>query len=370
MRGLIDSTLREGGQQVGIAFSAAAKIAILRRLTRLGIEEAELGVVGGDNRALAQLLAAARRIPGVGRLSLWCRCLPADVATAIALRPDRLSLSIPTSELHLQHKFGRPRSWAVATMSAAIAQARAGGLEFVSVGFEDASRAEGEFLLELATAARAAGASRIRLADTVGIATPALIAALVTKMSAIEGLELGVHTHNDFGMATANALAALAAGAAWADVTVLGLGERAGTARLEEVVGYLTLAAEEKRYQLAELKPLCQTVAKYAGVEISAHHPLVGEAIFACESGLHLQGLLREPASYEPYAPTRVGLKRHLLFGGKIGRRAVAEFLATVGCHLEGSRLDRLVATLRRLAAHGAPPLTAAELTALARTPG
>ena len=369
MLGLIDSTLREGGQQVGVAFSPAAKIAILRRLTRLGIEEAELGVVGGDNRDLEQLLRAARRIPGVCCLALWCRCLPADVATAIALHPDRLSLSIPTSELHLQRKFGRPRSWAMEAMTAAIAQARAGGLEYISVGFEDASRAESDFLLELATAAWAAGASRIRLADTVGIATPALIAALVTKMRQVEKLELGVHTHNDFGMATANAIAALAAGAAWADVTVLGLGERAGNAKLEEVVGYLTLVAKEKSYRIEELSPICQAVARLAGVRISSRQPVVGKAIFACESGLHLQGLLREPATYEPYAPARVGLERKLLFGAKIGRRAVADFLATVGLDLEGSHLDRLVTVVRRLAAHGAPPLTAYELITLARTP-
>lgn len=369
MLGLIDSTLREGGQQVGITFSPAAKMAILRRLTRLGIEEVELGVVGGDNRALDQLLRAARRIPGVGRLALWSRCLSDDVATAIALRPDCLSLSIPTSELHLQRKLGRARSWAVATMTTAITQARAGGLEYVSVGFEDASRAEVDFLLELATAARAAGASRVRVADTVGVGTPALIASLVASLLSVAGLEVGVHTHNDFGMATANALAALSAGAGWADVTVLGLGERAGNAKLEEVVGYLTLAAKEERYQIAELNPLCQTVAKLAGVRISSRHPVVGKKIFDCESGLHLQGLLREPTIYEPYAPGRVGLERKLLFGGKIGRRAVADFLATVGIDLDGTRLDRLVGTVRRLAAHGSPPLTTSELTSLARIP-
>lgn len=369
MRGLIDSTLREGGQQVGVVFSWAAKMSILRRLTKVGIEELELGVVGGDYRELSSLLAAARRIGKVGRLALWCRCRPADVEVAVKLRPDVLSLSIPSSDLHLQRKLGRPRSWALAAMREAIQQARAGGIGYLSVGFEDASRAEPGFLLELATAAAAAGAKRVRLADTVGVATPELLATLVKSIRQIHGLEIGVHTHNDFGMATANAISALGAGADWADVTVLGLGERAGNARLEEVVGYLVLAAAEKRYRLSELNGLCRLVAQVAHCPIGAHHPVVGAEIFRCESGLHVQGLLKEPETYEPFPPERLGLERRLLFGGKSGRRAVADFLASVGLELAGPRLDRVVAAVRRVANHGGRPLTGAELATLARTP-
>lgn len=160
-------------------------------------------------------------------------------------------------------------------MSAAITQARAGGIGYVSVGFEDASRAEHGFLLELASAAVAAGAKRVRLADTVRVATPELMASLVRMIRQIPRVEIGVHTHNDFGMATANAVAALGAGADWADVAVLGLGERAGSARSEEVVGYLVLAAKEERYRLSELNGLCRLVAEVARHPIGAHHPAV-----------------------------------------------------------------------------------------------
>lgn len=366
MKGLIDSTLREGEQTVGISFTLAQKTKIIAQLIQLGIEEIELGVAGVRNPELASLIHAAR-VAGAGRLALWCRCLPADIDCAIAMQPDVLSLSIPASDLHLCKKIGRDRSWAISTMNTAIRHARSSAIPFISVGFEDATRADKNFLTQLAVTAEKAGALRLRLADTVGIAGPAVIKSLVEEIRQHSALEIGVHTHNDFGMATANTIAAIEAGADWADVTVLGLGERAGNARLEEVAGYLALNCKRRIYNMQYLKNLCREVARYANSEISPRHPVVGEQIFSCESGLHLHGLLREPSTYEPFSPEMVGTERNLLFGKKVGRRALADHLAFLGLTPDTGRLDEAVASVRRLAKRIGRPLNGAELTALAK---
>ncbi len=370
MKGLIDSTLREGEQTVGVSFTLAQKIKIITQLTRVGIEEIELGVTSVRNPELAVLIHAARQVAGAGRTALWCRCLPADIDCAIALQPDVLSLSIPASDLHLRKKIGRDRSWAISAMDTAIRQAHSSAIPFISVGFEDATRADKNFLVQLAVTAEKAGARRLRLADTVGIASPAVITSLVKEIRQHSALEIGVHTHNDFGMATANAIAALEAGADWADVTVLGLGERAGNARLEEITGYLALNSKKRTYNMQYLKNLCREVAQAAKNKISPRHPVIGEQIFSCESGLHLQGLLREPSTYEPFSPDMVGTKRNLLFGKKIGRRAVADHLAFLGLAPDADRLDDAVASVHRLAGRIGRPLNDTEFAALAKGNG
>lgn len=184
---------------------------------------------------------------------------------------------------------------------------------------EDASRADTDFLVATAKIAQQHGATRIRLADTVGICSPARMTRLVQTMKEAVSLPVAVHCHNDFGMATANSIAALEAGADSLDATVLGLGERAGNCRLEEVIGYLALVLGEQRYHPEFLPELCQLVAESAGRDIAENHPLVGSAIFTCESGLHQHGLTVNPDMYEPYAPERVGGTRRLRFGEKPG---------------------------------------------------
>ena len=144
-------------------------------------------------------------------------------------------------------------------------------------------------------------------------------------LAAVVDCDLAVHTHNDFGMATANAVAALEAGAVWADATVLGLGERAGCARLEELVGYLRLEKGQTGLAPEHLKGLAEYVADRSARSIDPARPLIGDRIFTCETGLHLQGLQKDPVTYEPYPPEQVGAERRLLFGAKCGRRALIE---------------------------------------------
>lgn len=348
MRTIIDTTLREGAQAPGVCFTAAARRKIIAGLALVGVDEIELGAASPLHGWLPELVMEARALTAAScRLALWCRCKDEDIAFAAACQPDVLSLSIPVSDRHIRERLGKDRAWVRETLIRSIGQAVSLGIPYISVGFEDASRAESAFVLEAAKTAERSGAWRVRLADTVGICSPGSMAALVQAVTGAVGLPVGVHCHNDFGMATANSIAALEAGADCLDAAVLGLGERTGCCRLEEAVGYLALAQGCRCYKPEHLPALCRTVAEAAGREIAASHPLVGADIFTCESGLHQHGLAVNPATYEPYPPERVGGRRTLRFGGKTGFRAVALHLERHGLHLEDSALRRLVSQLR-----------------------
>lgn len=344
VRGLVDSTLREGGQTVGVAFTLEQKVAIARNLVRVGVEEVEVGIASPLDKELPDVVARCRGEAGVRCLGLWCRFRKEDIACALQLAPDVLSLSIPVSDLHIATKLNRGRA-AVATMVAkSIAKAKRAA-PYVSLGLEDATRAEPGFLREIVSVACASGVDRIRIADTVGVATPGSIAALVRELRTF-AVEIGVHMHNDFGMATANAIAALEAGAHWADVTVLGLGERAGNSRLEEVAGYLALQGT-RPYDTTLLRPLAILAGECAGRSVAAHQPVIGAEIFTCETGLHLAGLVNDPRTYEPYEPVLVGAKRTFVYGAKIGRRGMVERLRQLGVQVQEARLGRLAEAFR-----------------------
>ncbi|WP_028585315.1 LeuA family protein [Desulfogranum mediterraneum] len=365
---LIDTTLREGEQTPGLNFSLEQKKSIVDHLAQVGVAEVELGIASPLSHQLAELLAyCAGHHPGL-RTSLWARCLDADIRHAAELGGRVVSLSIPVSDIHLRHKLERDRAWACRTLAESIGLAIGLGLE-VAVGFEDATRAEAGFVREMARLAEEAGAVRIRLADTVGVASPGSLSRLVEQVGEVTiRAELGVHTHNDFGLACGNAVAALEAGANWADGALLGLGERAGCAPLEQLVAYLVILRGEGGMQLKPLKSLALYLAAEAGVVIGSREPLLGEAIFSCESGLHLDGLFKEPRTYEPYPPERIGSKRRLLIGAKSGKAALGHQLERLGL-LEGpaseARLDGLVEKVRRAGRDKGRGLTLQELKSL-----
>ena len=345
---IIDSTLREGEQAPGITFTDAHRRTIIKYLDQVGVDEIELGVASPVNMYLARLVADARKIAGTRcRLGIWSRCLEKDIDFAAWCRPDVLSLSVPASDLHIGERLGKSRGWVQEQLAMSIRQALALDIPMVSVGMEDATRAEPEFLLTLAEIAGKNGAQRVRLADTVGVSTPAAIRELVQLVKNTLAIDVGVHCHNDFGMATANSIQALEAGAGWLDATVLGLGERSGNCRLEEVVGFVTLIQGDERYRPEYLPGLCGYLAEITGIPIPGNHPIVGEKIFTCETGLHQHGLAVNPATYEPYEPGLVGAERNVQFGQKSGRRALHLQLGKQGVSLSDDQAGELVDTLR-----------------------
>ncbi len=366
MKGIIDSTLREGEQTPGVTFSLEEKIKIATLSSQVGIEEIEIGIAAAHDTELQTLMQACRKNT-TSRLALWCRCVAEDIRLAAQLGPNVLSLSIPASDMHLTDKIHQNRSWALDTLERSVRLAHELGITTVSVGLEDATRADENFLDTLISTAAQTGAARVRLADTVGIASPGEITRLITRIKRSCPIEIGIHAHNDFGMATANSIAALEAGADWADATVLGLGERAGNSRLEEMAGYLSLQSGARSYKTIHLRALCAIVANAAAQKIAPSHPIIGEAIFTCETGLHLQGLHRNPSTYEPYAPEQVGATRKLQLGSKVGTRAVKDRLNSLGYNFTKEKTGQITSLIRQQAIQKQRPLTDGEIRRLAQ---
>nr|MBF0222836.1 pyruvate carboxyltransferase [Desulfobulbaceae bacterium] len=360
MKGLIDSTLREGAQAIGINYSKEQKEAILVAISKLGIEEIEVGIATPLDTDLPELFKICRQKLPNTMTSLWSRCVDTDIIYAAELNPDVLSLSIPASDLHIDKKFKKSRDWALKTLANSINFAHNSGISNISVGFEDATRANISFLKELVLCAQQAGAFRIRIADTVGIATPREISTIVNTIIETTHLEVGVHTHNDFGMATANAISALETGADWADVSTLGIGERAGCARLEEVAGFLALQ-KGRSYLIEDLPKLSQLVSNFTKKNIDKNQPIVGSEIFFCETGLHLLGLEEDPKTYEPYQPEHVGAKRHLVYGGKVGRKNTINRLTKLTKSIPKIDIDRFFHDVRNKALTLGRPLNDTE---------
>lgn len=362
----IDTTLREGEQAPGVSFSLSHKQQIVNRLVAVGIHEVELGIASPLVRDLSPLVNWCRKKYPLHRFSLWSRCVESDIRYAARLGIEIVSLSIPVSDLHLDCKLQKSREWARQTLARSIRAAKSLGLT-VAVGFEDATRADESFLLEMALLARHCGAVRVRLADTVGICTPLKLSSLVAMLlEQLSGAEVGVHTHNDFGMAMGNAVAAAESGAAWLDGAVLGLGERAGCAPLEQLVGYLVLGRGEQGLCVEQLKSLVEFVAGITGSRVDSRSPIFGEAIFTCETGLHLQGLMQKPETYEPFAPDAVGTKRKLLIGAKAGKAAIVRHLQLQGCEpMSDAVLDRYVKAVRAAATRLGRALNSEEILAV-----
>ncbi|PKN08172.1 MAG: pyruvate carboxyltransferase [Deltaproteobacteria bacterium HGW-Deltaproteobacteria-8] len=377
---LIDSTLREGAQAYGVYFTPGARRRMAMILAAACVDEIECGWLGQDG--LAEFLGWARAtLPrpeqGGPALSLWCPCREADVREAASLDVDRLSIGAPSSAAHRQKRLGLTLDEMCARVRTVVATARAGKIPYISVGLEDASRAALPEALAVARAALGAGAARIRVSDTVGVLTPLSTARLVEVFVRELDVPVAFHGHNDLGMATANAVTALESGASFVDVSALGLGERAGIAALEEVAAWLALRtcaspgpvpAPVSAYDVPALRELCRVAAQAARVPLARNKAVAGEDVFAAESGLHVHGLLRDPALFEPFAPEAVGATRRMAVGAKSGGAAVEAAIGSALVRLrrlpgEDCRCDSgLMERVRGLAGRLGRPLTDSEL--------
>ncbi|EGY24835.1 HMGL-like family protein [Desulfovibrio sp. A2] len=373
---LLDTTLREGEQSFGTYLSMADRERILLGLAEVGVAEAEVGWAGRED--LADMLALSARVaPGLAAAA-WCRCRPEDLRTAAACGARRVCVGVPVSDAHLARRLGVGRPALLDLLAATLAEARALGIRHVTVGMEDASRADRDFVFAVARHAAAHGAHRVRLSDTVGLFTPLEVADMVRGLRAAldatrqdatapraRRVSIGTHFHNDCGMATANALTALECGADCADVSVLGLGERAGVARLEELAAALVVRGRAN-LDLAPLRGLCAHVAQAAGLSVPRHWPVAGRDIFAVESGLHAHGVRRDPSLFEPFPPALVGGSRRLGVGRKSGVAAVAAALAELSILPPPDALPAIVDAVRECSARLRRPLTPAELASIA----
>jgi len=363
---LVDTTLRDGEQAAGVVFSRSDKVAIARELVAAGVPELEAGCPAAGPEARDDLRAIIGAV-GADRVLGWCRASEGDLAAAAGCGLRRVHLSFPVSDLHLR-LWGRDRAWVLADAARLTALA-ARTFDFVSVGAQDYSRADPEFLAEFAATVARTPARRLRLADTVGIAHPARVAADVARLRAIgPEVALEFHAHDDLGLATANTLAALLAGAQAASVTVNGLGERAGNAALEEVVMALRVAhGIDCGFSPEKLAALSALVARASGRSVPPEKPVVGAAVFQHGSGIHCAGLLRDERSYEPFSPATVGRTRaEFELGVHTGGSAVAAVLRTQGCPVATETARTLAEQVREIARQKGRALTAVEVVALA----
>jgi homocitrate synthase NifV len=304
---LVDSTLRDGEQAPGVAFSLKQSLEIASMLAAVGVIELEVGTPAMGKAEQQKIRHIVQMLPQV-RCTAWCRATRDDLLDARNSGVSAVHLSVPVSAIQLG-ALRRDWQWVYTTLRPLIAQAKS-EFSYVSVGAQDASRAELGELIQLARFLADLGVNRLRLADTVGIWTPIQCHAVVSGMvaSVAPGLAIGVHCHDDLGMATANSVVAWHAGATSVDVTVNGLGERAGNAALEEVVMALELSAPgTSGLNPQGLAGLSRLVEEYSKQPLPRNKAVVGAAAFTHESGIHVHAMLRDARTYEPFAPERVG---------------------------------------------------------------
>lgn len=359
---ICDTTLRDGEQTPGVAFNADEKCAIARMLDKLGVQEIECGTpaMGEEEQQAVRSILDLQLAAGI---ITWNRAVISDIKHSLRCSATAVAISLPVSDFQITHKLKKSRRWVLEQLRRAVSFAKDNKL-YVCAGAEDASRADTEFLVEFGIQAKDCGADRLRFSDTIGWLDPFQVSDKVSGLVREVGLPVEIHTHNDFGMATANALAGIRGGAAFVSTSVLGLGERAGNAALEEVVMALKhVWGLDLGLRVSGLPEICRYVSRASGRDIAPGKPIVGGKIFSHESEIHADGVLKNPANYEPFSPDELGLAREISLGKHSGTRALAFRLRRLGIVKEKNEVAEMVRKIRSSPAKGA--LTDADLIRL-----
>jgi 2-isopropylmalate synthase len=347
---IFDTTLRDGEQSPGFSMNTEEKIRLARQLAVLGVDVIEAGfpiASRGDLEAVRMVAREVRSVP----IAALARAKKDDVSAAIeALQPaaaSRLHIFLATSDLHLQVKLNMSREQALEAIGSMIRYGRqhVGEVEFSA---EDAGRTDIDFLCQVCRVAVDAGATTLNLPDTVGYAVPEEYGAMFLRVREYlgdpQGITLSAHCHDDLGMAVANSLAAVRAGVRQIECTINGIGERAGNASLEEVVVALAVRRESfgvtTNINLEHLFPTSRMLTEITGAQVAPNKAVVGANAFAHEAGIHQDGIIKNPLTYEIISPQAVGVPaRSLVLGKHSGRNALKMSLRDLGYEPSSSEL-------------------------------
>ena len=365
---IFDTTLRDGEQTPGISMSPEQKLEIARRLDQLGVDAIEAGfpvISKGEHKAVSMIASDGLSCEVAG----LARANRRDIDSAAEAGLRYVHTFIATSDLHLQYKLKMSRQDALRRAVDAVEYAKSRGMQ-VEFSAEDATRTDRKFLGEVFSAVASAGADRIDIPDTVGYATPEYVAAITADaISASGGLPISVHCHNDFGLAVANALAGIGAGASCAHVTINGIGERAGNASLEELAmalkclshgtddgrgnGVPGKATYETGIVSEQLYDVSRYISSVVGIQVQPNKAIVGENAFGHESGIHTHGILNNPLTYEPISPELVGRRRWLHVGKHAGIHGMNAMLQEYGIEPDEEQSKQILERVKALGDRG-----------------
>ena len=356
-----DSTLRDGEQAPGVAFTLEEKLAIAHTLESAGVQEIEAGTPAMATREIEEIAAIGRALHKAEPIA-WCRMTRADVDAAIKTGLKRVNLSIPLSDIQMRAKLKADQAGVLRRIEDVISYAIEGGLR-VAMGGEDSSRADMDFLFTALETAARAGAHRYRFADTLGNMEPFGVYDVFTRLRKASDLELEFHGHDDLGLATANTLAAIRGGATHASVCVIGLGERAGNAALEEVAAALNrFTGASGNVDLSQLPRLAELVATAARRPIPAGKAIVGASAFTHESGIHVDGLLKDPSTYEAIPPHLFGRAREIVLGKHSGIASVKGALRSLGLAFDDDQTQWVLKQVQELSIQAKRVISTEEL--------
>jgi len=344
-----DTTLRDGEQTAGVVFANDEKIYIAKMLDRIGVYQIEAGIptMGGDEKdAIKAITALNLNCSILG----WNRAVVSDIDDSIECGVDAVAISISSSDIHIEHKLRKSREWVLESVRTSVDHAKKYNL-YVSVNAEDASRSDMEFLLQFARTAKDTGADRMRYCDTLGILDPFETFMRVKTIKDIVGIDIEMHTHNDFGMAIANAIAGVKAGATYVNTTINGLGERAGNASFEEFVMALKyLENVNMDIDTKLFRDLAEYVAIASGRFLPTWKPIVGANLFVYESEIRAATTLKDPKTFELFGPEDVGLERKIIIGKSSGVNTLTHKLKELGYKIGEKEAAELAEIIREKA--------------------
>lgn len=356
--------MRDGEQTPGVSLEPEKKVWIAKNLDALGVDVIEAGSAitsDGERDGIRAVVKEGLQ----AEICSFARIVKSDIDYAIDCDVDSIHLVVPVSDLHITQKLKKDRATVKQTAVDMVDYAKKHGL-IVELSGEDASRADLDYVIEVYNAGVQAGADRLCFCDTVGVLRPEGAYSIFRRLATEVKAPISIHCHDDFGLATANTVAALSAGASQAHVTVNGVGERAGNTALEEVVVVLkSLYGVNTRISLENLYPTSKLVSRLMGIPVAPNKSLVGENAFMHESGIHVHGLMANTATYEPITPETIGRKRQIVLGKHAGRSTVELALQGFGLNASTPQLDEITKRIKCLGDKG-KHVTDADLMSIA----